>query len=187
MAEQPLTAGQAREIAKPMLQFARALEESVRVLEAAKLAGGKLAQAEASRAAALATVEAAQREREALAAETAAERERQLDAVRVEAAAEGVRLARGIESERLTVARLQEEHQTLQQVIIAARQELTEARKETERGVADMRREATAERQSLQEDLAAVRGQLTDLTGRLEAKRKEYRDLLDQVKSVLRA
>ena len=50
-----------------------------------------------------------------------------------------------------------------------------------------MRREATAERQSLQEDLAAVRGQLTDLTGRLEAKRKEYRDLLDQVKSVLRA
>ena len=187
MASEQLTAGQAREIGKPILQLARALEESVRVLDAAKLAGGKLAQAEAARATALTEVETAKHERDGIAAEAVAERERQFDAITAEATAERIRLARALESERLALTKLEQEHQVLEGAIAGARKGLIEAREEAAAGIAAARREEASVRQTLEGDQARLRASVAEITGRLEAKRKEYRELLEQVKSVLRA
>ena len=187
MTDNPFPVRLAQETAQTIRQLSAALEDAARVLLAGKRAAGRVAEAEAQLATARAETEAAQRERASVAADAELERARLSDAIAAEAATERVRIARAIEAERLALTRLGEHRAALEGALQAEREAAAGVRATLARDLAHAQTVGEAAKATLAGELRAAQGQVADWTQRVEAKRKEYRALLDQAKAVIRA
>lgn len=187
MSENPFPVRLAQETAQTLHRLAGALDEAARVLLAGKLAAGRVAEAEQRLAAARAETEAARREREGIAAETEGERMRAREALEVDLAAERVRIARVIESERLAVTTLEQQRTEAAGALVEAQRLLRETREATVAAAEAARLEAIERREAQRADLSGQQAELAAITQRVAAKRKEYQALLERVKAVLRA
>lgn len=185
--DKPVTPGSAAQTATAIRQLADALDEAVRVLLADKFAAGRVAAAEARLTALGGEIKAAEARLAAVAAEVDAERLTRMDALAAELATERRRIARAIESERLAVTRLEEQHRALALSVQQKREGLVQARAVIASELDHARQEADAVTHGIAQDVTAARAHLGELAERVEAKRKEYQALLEQVKAVLRA
>lgn len=187
MTDNPFPVRLAQETAQKIGQLTTALNDAAKVLLAAKLASGRVAEAEARLTTVRAETEAAQQERAGIAAESELERGRLFDVIAAEAEQERVRLARAIEGERLAVERLEEQRRGLEGSMATLRQQVVEAREAASVELAEILGTTEAERRGLKAQVAEARTQLTSLTERVEAKRQEYQALLKQAQAVIRA
>ena len=185
MSDQPVNLRTARETTAKVRDLLGALEEATRVIEAAKFAGGRAAEAEGRVATAREDVAAAQRELGGVQTEIETERSRRIQALEAEVEAEHLRIGRILTTERLEIDNVRRERAAGEAGLIEARRALRRARDEAraacegaEAEVAETQQRLANARQAADETLAALEETIT-------AKRAEYRALLEQIRHLV--
>ena len=184
--DQPITdVGRAQALAKPILDFAAAVEGALRLVKSAKEAQVRIDTSEAACQRAVTARTDAERELASLGQVIEAERVAQFAELSADVERERVRAQDFVAASRAAMREAERQQEIVFTALEQARQQLIDTRAEIERSKDDANAAADRQRLEVEADLAARGTALSDLERRLAQKREEYRKVLEQVQAVL--